>query len=64
MLCFGALYFIEMKQMIIISPKFKISGILYYGFGLDADARQGLCFHVTATPMRAPNSYLTQPLMT
>ena len=58
----------EILQL-IISPKFEISGILWFWSGhrlrrLRLRRRTPrLVFHVTATPMRVSNSYLTQPLI-
>ena len=51
---------------VIISPKFEISGILWFWFGRRRSRRRTprLVSHVTATPMRVSNSYLTQTLMT
>ena len=63
------------KFYIIISPKFEISGMLWFWSGRRR-IRRIRCnrrrrrrrtprrvFHVTATPMRVSNSYLTQPLI-
>ena len=54
---------------IIISPKFEISGILWFWSAGRRRIRRRrrtprVVLHVTATPMRVSNSYLTQPLMT
>ena len=59
---------------LIISPKFEISGMLWFWSGrrrrrirrIRRRRRRRtprLVFHVTATPMRVSNSYLTQPLI-
>ena len=55
---------------VIISPKFEISGMLWFWSGRRRRIRRRrrrrtprLVFHVTATPMRVSNSYLTQPLI-
>ena len=64
---------VKITQFIIISPKFEISGILWFWSGRRLRRRRlrrrrrrrtpRLVFHVTATPMRVSNSYLTQPLI-
>ena len=62
-----ALYTYECRHTVIISPKYEISGILWFcsGARLRCSRRTPrLVFHITATPMRVSNSYLTQPLMT
>ena len=57
----------KLRAGLIISPKFEISGILWFWSGRRLRRRSRrtprLVFHVTATPMRVSNSYLTQPLM-
>ena len=55
----------KQTQYIIISPKFKISGILWFWSGRRRRRRRirrtrRLVFHVTATPMHVSNSYMTQ----
>ena len=53
------------RTSLIISPKFEISGILWSWSGRRLRRRTPrLVCHITATPMRLSNSYLTQPLMT
>ena len=71
---FHVFSFIIFMLIIIISPKFEISGILWFWSGRRLRRRlrrrrrrrrrtPRLVFHVTATPMRVSNSYLTQPLI-
>ena len=50
-------------EHLIISHKFEISGIIWFWSGAHLRMPR-LVFHVTATPMRVSNSYLTQPLVT